>query len=580
VVKVLAPMAVRDYHALETLQLLPVSIVRFANEPSCLCLPDPETGAAFLGAAKSDAITKEDVRAGAVTALVAGTYARQIVAVAARETRGSVATRAFASEVFRSELCILPEESSTAPAAMRVAFGDDPKKSDDGRAPALLVATRGGDLLVVEAGGAARRRRTSSATTTTTTTATTPPTPKSRPFTTRRPPRLVGFGNGAMDLERDRDPPVIRVGVDSAASAAEASRRSPLGDMFVSPRADARASPPSSSIRRPGDVAPDVDMTSTVLESDHLNEPKTKTKTKDAEKEKSGLRVVSARRLGNAPLAILEPLADAGAGAPVLVAGASGAWLARGVDGAQRVSVARVDAPPARALVAFGFGARRTRRSASALAAVGDVLKAVDVDADQADAAHRDGEPAFGALAGAPTKPEGIPISPFARFVCRDPATGRRGGGDRPARRGGRAGRRRLAVWRRRRGGKYRRGGGAFGRSARAATTKTSSRRTSRRPRVCRRRTPSRSIRRTGWPRGSARWRWLLARRRTGPPCLSSARAASPGGARAAPSTAAATRRASKAAFCSCGGGTTQTRRRRKKSASSRSPRRRRSQTP
>ena len=96
--------------------------MRFANEPSCLCLPDPETGAAFLGAAKSDAITKEDVRAGAVTALVAGTYARQIVAVAARETRGSVATRAFASEVFRSELCILPEESSTAPAAMRVAF--------------------------------------------------------------------------------------------------------------------------------------------------------------------------------------------------------------------------------------------------------------------------------------------------------------------------------------------------------------------------------------------------------------------------------------------------------------------------
>ena len=423
VVKVLAPMAVRDYHALETLQLLPVSIVRFANEPSCLCLPDPETGAAFLGAAKSDAITKEDVRAGAVTALVAGTYARQIVAVAARETRGSVATRAFASEVFRSELCILPEESSTAPAAMRVAFGDDPKKSDDGRAPALLVATRGGDLLVVEAGGAARRRRTSSATTTTTT-ATTPPTPKSRPFTTRRPTRLIGFGNGAMDLERDREPPVIRVGVDSAASAAEASRRSPLGDMFVSPRADARASPPSSSIRRPGDVAPDVDMTSNVLESDHLNEPKTKTKTKDAEKEKSGLRVVSARRLGNAPLAILEPLADAGAGAPVLVAGASGAWLARGVDGAQRVSVARVDAPPARALVAFGFGARRTRRSASALAAVGDVLKAVDVDADQADAAHRDGEPAFGALAGAPTKPEGIPIFPFARFVCRDPATG------------------------------------------------------------------------------------------------------------------------------------------------------------
>jgi hypothetical protein len=424
VVKVLAPMAVRDYHALETLQLLPVSIVRFANEPSCLCLPDPETGAAFLGAAKSDAITKEDVRAGAVTALVAGTYARQIVAVAARETRGSVATRAFASEVFRSELCILPEESSTAPAAMRVAFGDDPKKSDDARAPALLVATRGGDLLVVEAGGAARRRRTSSATTTTTTTATTPPTPKSRPFTTRRPPRLVGFGNGAMDLERDREPPVIRVGVDSAASAAEASRRSPLGDMFVSPRADARASPPSSSIRRPGDVAPDVDMTSNVLESDHLNEPKTKTKTKDAEKEKSGLRVVSARRLGNAPLAILEPLADAGAGAPVLVAGASGAWLARGVDGAQRVSVARVDAPPARALVAFGFGARRTRRSASALAAVGDVLKAVDVDADQTDAAHRDGEPAFGALAGAPTKPEGINMPPFARFVCRDPATG------------------------------------------------------------------------------------------------------------------------------------------------------------
>jgi hypothetical protein len=83
-----------------------------------------------------------------------------------------------------------------------------------------------------------------------------------------------------------------------------------------------------------------------------------------------------------------------------------------------------VDAPPARALVAFGFGARRTRRSASALAAVGDVLKAVDVDADQADAAHRDGEPAFGALAGAPTKPEGIPMPPFARFVCRDPATG------------------------------------------------------------------------------------------------------------------------------------------------------------
>ena len=173
-----------------------------------------------------------------------------------------------------------------------------------------------------------------------------------------------------MDLERDRDPPVIRVGVDSAASAAEASRRSPFGDMFVSPRADARASPPSSSIRRPGDsfVAPDVDMTSTALEADRLHETKTKTKTKmktkDAEKEKSGLRVVSARRLGNAPLAILEPLADAGAGAPVLVAGASGAWLARGVHGAQRVSVARVDAPPARA-VAFGFGARRTRRSAS-----------------------------------------------------------------------------------------------------------------------------------------------------------------------------------------------------------------------
>ena len=136
--------------------------------------------------------------------------------------------------------------------------------------------------------------------------------------------------------------------------------------------------------------------------------------------------MVSARRLGNAPLAILEPLADAGAGAPVLVAGASGAWLARGVDGAQRVSVARVDAPPARALVAFGFGARRTGRSASLLAAVGDVLKAVDVDADQADAAHREGEPAFffGALAGAPTGPEGIPMPPFARFVCRDPATG------------------------------------------------------------------------------------------------------------------------------------------------------------
>ena len=136
------------------------------------------------------------------------------------------------------------------------------------------------------------------------------------------------------------------------------------------------------------------------------------------------MRVVSARRLGNAPLAFLEPLADAGAGAPVLAAGASGAWLARGVDGAQRVSVARVDAPPARAVVAFGFGARRTRRSASVLAAVGDRLKAVDLDVDQADAAHRGRDPAFSS--GTPLgAPRGAGESlPLVRFVCRDPATG------------------------------------------------------------------------------------------------------------------------------------------------------------
>ena len=411
-VKLLAPMATRDVHAAETLQLLPVSIVRFAHEPSCLTLPDPETGASFLGAVKSDAITAGDVRAGAVTVLVAGTYAREVIAVAARETRGSVATRAFASEVFRSEIELRPEESSTAPAAMRVAFGDAE------RAPVLLVATRGGDLLVVEAGGGiglnaarANRKRRLATTTATATATTTPGLAGFSEATPRRPPRLVGFGNGAAD--HDRDPPVIRVGVDSAASAAEMSKRSPLGDMFVSPKPERFGeSAPRASESVPVDSG-DAEMETRDLQTCAEKSPN----------EKSGMRVISTRRLGNAPLAFLEPrIADASAGAPVLVTGAAGAWLARGVEGAQRVSVTRVDAPPARAVVAFGLGARGPpwRSECSVLAAIGDRLKAVDVDVDQADAAHRRRDPASGAPRGASRGPEG----PLVRFACRDSATG------------------------------------------------------------------------------------------------------------------------------------------------------------
>ena len=71
--------------------------------------------------------------AGAGTVPIAGTYAPEVIAAAARS--GLRRPRASASEVFRSEIELRPEEASTAPAAMRVAFGDD--------APVLLVATRG-----------------------------------------------------------------------------------------------------------------------------------------------------------------------------------------------------------------------------------------------------------------------------------------------------------------------------------------------------------------------------------------------------------------------------------------------------
>jgi hypothetical protein len=54
------------------------------------------------------------------------------------------------------------------------------------------------------------------------------------------------------------------------------------------------------------------------------------------------------------------------------------------------------------------------------LAAVGDRLKAVDVDVGQADAAHRRRDPASGAPRGASRGPEG----PLVRFACRDSATG------------------------------------------------------------------------------------------------------------------------------------------------------------
>ena len=442
VVKLLAPMAVRDYHAAETLQLLPVSIVRFAHEPSCLTLPDPETGASFLGAAKSDAITAGDVRAGAVTVLVAGTYAREVIAVAARETRGSVATRAFASEVFRSEIELRPEESSTAPAAMRVAFGDAE------RAPVLLVATRGGDLLVVEAfrGGLAAslrwtrangRKRRLATTTATAAVTTTPDDSRFVEATPRRPPRLVGFGNGAADHD-GRDPPVIRVGVDSAASAAETSKRSPLGDMFVSPKPERFGeSAPRASESVPVDSG-DAEME---IVGDVANDHTGRTCAEKRPEERSGMRVISARRLGNAPLAFVST--DTSAGAPVLATGAAGAWLARGVEGAQRVSVMRVDAPPARAVVAFGLGARAPpwRSECSVLAAVGDRLKAVDVDVGQADAAHRRRDPASGAPRGASRGPEG----PLVRFACRDSATGAAVAATEPGTLGGALA---VAVWR------------------------------------------------------------------------------------------------------------------------------------
>ena len=411
-VKILAPMTVRDSHAAETLRLLPVSIVRFANEPSCLAIPDPETGASFLSAVESDAITAGNVGADAVTALFAGTYAREVVVVAARETRGSVAAGAFASEVFRSELELPPGTTETAPAAMRVAFGDAE------RAPTLLVATRGGDLLVITAVGgrttqarrarAHRKRRL----------ATTSPTlgPRAAEATPRRPPRLVGFARSAV-APPYRDPPVIRIGADSAERTAEASKRSPLGDMLVPPKSkpDARASPQEPTNRSGDSGSADVDFGGT------RRAPDADSQTPNASSaERDRMRVVCARRLGNAPLAFLEPLADGGAGAPVIAAGASGAWLVRGVDGAQRVSVARVDAPPVRAVVAFGFGASSTRRPAFVLAAVGDRLKAVDLDVDQADAAHRDCDPA----AGAPRAARRGAGSPLVRFVCRDPETG------------------------------------------------------------------------------------------------------------------------------------------------------------
>ena len=373
-VMLLAPMAVAQKR---TTHLLPVSIVKLTVEPSCLTLPDRRTATEFIANAKEDAITASDVKSGSVTVLVCGTYARDVIAVAARETIGCVATRA--SEVFRLE-CALGVND--APCALRVvssSFGDNKK-------PTLLVTTRGGDLLVVEPSGSrgASRKRNGMALGDTRSLSLPPKTFGERVSLPKQRPRLTGFGGNRIGASCPvgqtvvSDPAVIRIGVDTPALAASVSAQTRLSKMFEPPVVHSPIAT-GVGVNRGGEkIGADEERAKTETESN------------------SGFRVVLRVSLGDAPLA-MDPL-GLDLASPVLLTSAAGTWLARLVDGAQRVSVERVGAPLMKSLCSLHLQSEPCfqSRRASLFATIGDRLHVVDVDVAQHERAHRSISRTFG----------------------------------------------------------------------------------------------------------------------------------------------------------------------------------------
>lgn len=369
-VMLLAPMTLGPQKHATT--LLPISIIKFTVEPSCLTLPDRATASAFIANAKEDAITASDVVSGSVSVVIAGTYKRDVIAVAARETQGSVATRA--SEVFRAE-CLLGVND--APCALRVVSFRDKRK------PTLLVVTRGGDFLVVEPSkdrhGASKKRNDKDVLSESSVSQIDQTELKVSP---KRPPRLTGFGGKGIGTSHTGvssffcDPPVIRVGVDSLTTASAVSAQTQLSKMFEPPMTETK----------------DVDMKS--LDDDSVAD------VSDFEKFSVSLfRVGSRIKLGDAPLDMTPIGSDLAS--PVLLTSAFGSWLAKLVDGAQRVSVEAVSAPAIKSLCSLHgeeFLDSSTRnRKASCLATIGDRLRVVDVDTTQQERAHRLSEGTFGA---------------------------------------------------------------------------------------------------------------------------------------------------------------------------------------